>query len=97
MSIDYARMNREQPALTAALTRAVRSKDRVAVVLAVRKALKAWDAAGGVWPDQWHRWNIALQDAVGWGAGALDIDTLDRMSDAEVAVYTQAMRENEER
>lgn len=91
MPIDYARMNREGPALKAALTRAVKSKDAGAIVLAVKKALVAWDAIGA-WPDQWHRWNIALSDAVGYG---LDIDTLDRMSAAEVKVYVAALAERD--
>jgi hypothetical protein len=62
--IDYARMNREHPKQKAALTRAVKSGDKAKVLAACTAAVKAWDAIGA-WPDDWHRWQIALDDARG--------------------------------
>ena len=55
----------------AALTRAQNSGDPVKVLNVIQKALREWE--GVAWPDDWHRWNIALGDAVselhGWRAG----------------------------
>ena len=62
MTIDYARSKREHPKLKAALTRAVNSGDPAKIEAACRKAVAAW-ATWGAWPDDWHRWNIALGDA----------------------------------
>lgn len=47
--------------LKSQLTRARNSKDPRKVLAAVESALTAWD--GKAWPDDWHRWNIALGDA----------------------------------
>lgn len=44
-----------------ALTRAVNSGDPLLVLRAVEKALREWE--GCAWPDDWHRWNVALRDA----------------------------------
>jgi len=33
------------------------------VVAAVEKAVREWNE-WGTWPDGWHRWNIAYQDAM---------------------------------
>jgi hypothetical protein len=60
--IDYARAKREGPKLKAALTRAINSGEPLKVEAACRAAVTAWDA-WGAWPDNWHRWNIALGDA----------------------------------
>jgi hypothetical protein len=64
--IDYARMKREYPRQRAALTRAKNSGDPDKVVLACAAAVKAWDEIG-CWPDSWSSWQIALDDALGWG------------------------------
>jgi hypothetical protein len=47
--------------LKSALTRALNSGDPVNVLRAVETALAEWD--GKAWPDDWHRWQIALDDA----------------------------------
>lgn len=60
--IDYARMNRVLPGQKARLTRAMKAKDPQAVLAACRAAVAEWNAIGA-WPDNWHRWNIALGDA----------------------------------
>lgn len=44
-----------------ALTRAINSKDPHKVIAACVKVTDEW--AGKAWPDDWHRWNIALSDA----------------------------------
>jgi hypothetical protein len=72
MSIDYARMQRTHRTHKAALTRAVKSGDPARVIAACRKARDEWDAIGA-WPDDWHRWNIALGDATRY---AVDMDSL---------------------
>lgn len=45
----------------AALTRAQNSGDPRKVVAACVKVVADWH--GKCWPDDWHRWNIALSDA----------------------------------
>lgn len=82
MSTDYAAANKLFRAQKAALTRAVKSGDKDKVVAAVRKAVEEWNGPifDGAWPDDWHRWNIALQDATS-GPGnwcGTSIDELDR-------------------
>jgi hypothetical protein len=59
--IDYTRMNRDHRNQKAALTRAVNSADRDKVVLACAKAVREWDDIGA-WPDDWSRWQNALDD-----------------------------------
>lgn len=59
--IDYARMNREGRKLKGALTRAVNSGDRDKVILACANAVRVWDEVGA-WPDDWSRWQRALDD-----------------------------------
>ena len=63
MTIDYERADREWPKQKAALTRAINSGDPHKVVAAVEKAVREWNE-WGTWPDGWHRWNIAYQDAM---------------------------------
>jgi hypothetical protein len=63
VSIDYERMDRIYPKQKAALTRAQNSGDPNRVVAAVEKAVREWNEVGA-WPDGWHRWNIAYNDAI---------------------------------
>lgn len=63
--IDYERMNREAPALKAALTRAVKTGDPEKVAAACKKAMKVWDEVGA-WPDNWANWQSALDDSLPW-------------------------------
>ncbi len=75
MSIDYTAMNRIHPIQKAALTRAVKSGDPQRVLAACQKAVSQWNTIGA-WPDDWHRWNIALSDAR-WRDASLPIDLQD--------------------
>ena len=50
----------------AALTRAVRSGDVEKIRTACRKAVAVWNAPGNYWPDDWARWQRALDDAQPW-------------------------------
>lgn len=61
--IDYDRMNRERPAQKAALTRAVKTKDPERIAEVCRAAVRAWSEIGA-WPDDWSRWENALNDAL---------------------------------
>ena len=70
MSIDYERANREYRKQKAALTRAENSGDPNKVVAAVKKAVSEW-SEWGAWPDGWHRWNIAYNDAMGEVTGRM--------------------------
>lgn len=53
---------RQFSALKARLTRAQRSADPVAVLDACNAAARTFNADG--YPDAWHRWNVARQDAL---------------------------------
>lgn len=63
---DYKGVNREFKRQKAALTRAVNSGDPEKVVLACTKAVREWREApfNGAWPDDWSRWQRALDDAL---------------------------------
>jgi hypothetical protein len=59
--IDYARMQRVFPKQKAALTRAINSKDPQKVVATCQKTVAEWNEIGA-WPDDWARWQRALDD-----------------------------------
>lgn len=63
--------NAEYSRQKSALTRAINSGDPDKVIATCRKTVGEWD--GKAWPDDWHRWNIALGDAT---RGRLDMDSL---------------------
>jgi hypothetical protein len=60
--IDYAAAAQEFRRQKAALTRAVNSGDRDKVIVACRDAVREWDQPGRAWPDDWSRWQRALDD-----------------------------------
>ena len=66
--IDYNRMNREHPKQKAALTRAIKTGDPERVAQACKAAIIEWNAVGA-WPDDWARWQVALNDVLPWNAG----------------------------
>ena len=57
--IDYARMSAIYPKQKAALTRAVRTGDPEKVAAVCKKAVAEWNEIGA-WPDEWSRWQRAL-------------------------------------
>lgn len=63
--IDYDRMKREWPKQKAALTRAVKTGDPVKIADVCIKAVAVWDQIGA-WPDDWSRFERALNDALPW-------------------------------
>lgn len=65
---DYARTNQVFRTQKAALTRAINSGDSDRVVLACKKAKQEWGQPpfNGAWPDDWSRWQRALDDALPW-------------------------------
>ncbi len=50
----------------AALTRAINSKDPEKVILACRNVVREWSKPpfAGAWPDDWSRWQRALDDVL---------------------------------
>ena len=64
--INYAEMARIWPRQKAALTRAMNAKDAKKVVVVCRDAVLAWDRVGA-WPDDWARFQRALDDILPWG------------------------------
>lgn len=64
---DYAGVAKAFRQQKAALTRAVNSGDSDKIVVAVTKAVREWGEApfNGAWPDDWSRWQRALDDALG--------------------------------
>lgn len=63
--IDYSRMARVRPSQKAALTRAVKTGDPERIAKVCKAAVAEWNAIGA-WPDDWHRWQVALNDALPW-------------------------------
>jgi hypothetical protein len=63
--IDYDRMNRVMPKQKAALTRAVKTGDPEVIAKVCKAAVQEWDEIGA-WPDNWHRWQVALNDSLHW-------------------------------
>ena len=61
--IDYERMNAIRPKQQAALTRAVKTKDPEKIAGVCKKAVEAWRECGA-WPDDWSRWQRALNDSL---------------------------------
>ena len=51
-------------AAKARLTRAINSGDPVRIITAVTNEFDEWDERGVAYPDDWHRWERARQDAV---------------------------------
>ena len=80
MTINYALMNRLYPKQKAALTRALHIADpkqrHSALVATCRKTVQEWETVGA-WPDDWSRWQHALDDQFGFPAGPdlRDLDT----------------------
>lgn len=62
VQVDYAALNKMVRRQKSALTRAINSGDRDKVVLACRDAVREWDEPGAIWPDDWSRWQRALDD-----------------------------------
>lgn len=72
--IDYDRMRIEHPKQKAALTRASKTRDPEKVAAACIAAMNAWDEIGA-WPDDWSRWQRALDDVLPWNQ-RLDLNDL---------------------
>jgi hypothetical protein len=64
-AIDYASMNRIYPKQKAALTRAINTRNPEIIARACKKAISEWELIGA-WPDDWSRWQRALDDALPW-------------------------------
>ena len=62
--VDYDALNRMVRRQRAALTRAVNSGEGERVVLACRDAVAEWNRQGSMWPDDWSRWQRALDDVL---------------------------------
>ena len=63
MSINYALAKAQYPKQKARLTRAIK-KGPDAVLDAVYKTIDEW-RAWGAWPDDWARWQRAIDDVFG--------------------------------
>lgn len=64
-AIDYDRMNRVHPKQKAALTRAIKTGDPEVIARVCKAAVIEWNAIGA-WPDDWARWQVALNDSLHW-------------------------------
>ncbi len=60
--IDYEAMARLYPKQKAALTRAIKSRDSSRIIATCQKTVREWNQIGA-WPDEWSRWQRALNDA----------------------------------
>ena len=63
MAIDYKAAAASFRKQKSALTRAKNSGDPQKVIDAVDKAFAEWDAMGIPFPDSWHTWKVAKEDA----------------------------------
>lgn len=63
--IDYERMKRVFPKQKAALTRAIKTKDAEKIAAVCKAAVAEWNEIGA-WPDNWHSWQAALDNALSW-------------------------------
>jgi hypothetical protein len=63
--IDYDRMRRLGPRQRSALTRAQKQGDVAKLVEVIARTVLEWDEIG-CWPDDWSRWQGALDDALPW-------------------------------
>jgi hypothetical protein len=63
---DYQALAKVHRKLSRQLTVAVSSGERHLVVLACYDAVTTWAQPGFMWPDNWHRWQAALDDVLGW-------------------------------
>lgn len=61
-------MARTWTAQKSGLTRALNTGDRRKIIAELLRTREEWNATG-MWPDAWHRWNIASRD---WAGCELD-------------------------
>lgn len=73
--VDCDALNRMVRRQRAALTRAINSRDPEKVILAARDAVREWNQPGAMWPDDWSRWQRAVDDVLPL-AGHIDIRDL---------------------
>lgn len=78
MTIDYAKAAKQWPTQQSNLTRAIKSQDPAKVIATTKKTVAQWDETGA-WPDDWHRWQRAL-DAAYWIARTAYVNG-DRVAD----------------
>jgi hypothetical protein len=74
-NIDYARMKRVFPRQKAALTRAVKTRDAKKVAAVCKAAVQEWNEIGA-WPDDWARWQRALDDVSPWNSRHVALEDL---------------------
>jgi hypothetical protein len=55
--------NKEYAKQKAALTRAINSKNPEKVKAVCKAVVAVWNQPGNYWPDDWARWQRALDDA----------------------------------
>lgn len=60
--IDYDAANKAFRRQKSALTRAVNSGDPEKIIRACHKAVNEWESGSYPWPDDWARWQRALDD-----------------------------------
>jgi hypothetical protein len=64
--INYEQASRTFKRLSRQLTTAINSGDKDKVILACRDAVAAWSQPDMAWPDNWPRWQAALNDVLPW-------------------------------
>jgi hypothetical protein len=62
--VDYKALNKMVRRQRAALTRAINNRDPERVILVCRDAVREWNEPGAMWPDEWARWQAALDDVL---------------------------------
>ena len=64
VKVDYNALNKMVRRQRSALTRAINSNDIDKLVRTIKSAVDEWDTPGSMWPDDWSRWQRALDDAL---------------------------------
>jgi hypothetical protein len=63
MSHDYARLNKMVRKHMSALTRAKKTRDPDKIITVCDKAFDEFDLPENIYPDNWHLWKAAKQEA----------------------------------
>jgi hypothetical protein len=91
MTLAENEIRRQYRQQKSALTRAVNSGDPGKVKATCIRALAEWSTWPHGWPDDWTRWNIALQDATGGAVHGMHLDELQAELRAKVRQAEQVL------
>lgn len=92
--IDYQASQREFVAQKAALTRALNSGDPNRVIIACKNAVDSWSQPGRMWPDDWSRWQCALDASLGFSL-IVSLEDLGSQPSAKLMAHVSSKNNSE--